>query len=54
MSGEPAALEAEIRANLTVAMAGGGYNYHSDHSVPDDVSLEQYMRTLDIVRKYAS
>jgi len=53
MSGHAEALEAEIRDKLTVAMAGGGYIYHSDHSVPDDVSLEQYRRTLDIVRKYA-
>jgi uroporphyrinogen decarboxylase len=53
LGGDPDALEVEIRDKLAIAMAGGGYIYHSDHSVPDDVSLEAYLHALEIVRKYA-
>jgi uroporphyrinogen decarboxylase len=49
---DPAILENEIKTKLAVAKAGGGYIYHSDHSVPDDVSFAQYQRVMDLVRKY--
>lgn len=48
----PAAIEEEIRTKITVAKQGGGYIYHSDHSVPDDVSFSQYCRVIDLVHQY--
>ena len=49
---DPAVIEEEIRTKIPVAKRGGGYIYHSDHSVPDDVSLAQYQRVLELVRQY--
>lgn len=31
---------------------GGGFIYHSDHSVPPTVSFESYMASLKIIKKY--
>jgi uroporphyrinogen decarboxylase len=49
---DPAVIEREIADKFAVAMQGSGYLYHSDHSVPDDISFEQYKRVIDLVRKY--
>jgi len=49
---DPAVIEREIAGKIPIAKAGGGYIYHSDHSVPDDVSFEQYCRTIELVHKY--
>jgi len=51
---DPAALEEEIRTKVTAAKQGGGYIYHSDHSVPDNVSFASYQRVIELVRKYGS
>jgi uroporphyrinogen decarboxylase len=51
---DPAVIEEEIRHKFAIAMPGGGYIFHSDHSVPHDVSFDQYRRTIDLVRKYGS
>ena len=51
----PEAIEAELRRKIPVAMAGGGYIYHSDHSIPPEVDLSTYlhaMRVLDEVGAY--
>jgi len=45
-------LEKEIREKVSTAKVGGGYIYHSDHSVPNTVSFMQYKRVIDLVRKY--
>ena len=46
-------IEAEIRDKLAPFVAsGGGYIYHSDHSVPPEVSYPRYRRVLELVRKY--
>jgi len=45
-------IEEEIRTKFEVAKRGGGYIYHSDHSVPDSVSFEQYKRVIELVQKY--
>ncbi|MCL6473789.1 MAG: hypothetical protein K6U75_01860 [Firmicutes bacterium] len=45
-------LEEEIRSKLAVAMEGGGYMYHSDHSIPPTVSLARYAQVVQLVRKY--
>lgn len=49
---DPTAIEREIATKIPVAMRGGGYIYHSDHSVPDNVSLNQYRRVMELVAHY--
>lgn len=45
-------IEEEIRTKITAAKAGGGYIYHSDHSVPDSVSFADYCRVIALVKHY--
>ena len=45
-------IEEEIRTKFAAAMPGGGYLYHSDHSVPKDVSFQKYTFVMECVRKY--
>ncbi|MCC7491885.1 MAG: hypothetical protein IT204_06035 [Fimbriimonadaceae bacterium] len=49
---DPVALEAHLRENLAAAMPGGGYIYHSDHSIPSDVSLADYTHLMRLVEQY--
>jgi uroporphyrinogen decarboxylase len=49
---DPKPIEEEIKRKITVAKEGGGYIYHSDHSVPKNVSFEQYKRVIELVMKY--
>jgi uroporphyrinogen decarboxylase len=51
---DPAVIEQEIRTKVPVAMEGGGFIYHSDHSVPDSVSFDQYRRVIDLVLEYGT
>ena len=51
---DPDVIEEEIKSKITFAKKGGGYIYHSDHSIPDDVSFEQYCRVMELVKKYGS
>jgi len=51
---DPAAIEREISTKIPVAKRGGGYIYHSDHSVPSNVSFAQYQRVMELVRKYGA
>ncbi len=48
----PDKIEEEIRSKFEVVKKGGGYIYHSDHSVPDIVSFSQYKRVMELVKKY--
>lgn len=43
------AIEAELREKVPLAMEGGGYIYHSDHSIPPEVSLETYLHAMQIL-----
>jgi len=43
--------EAEIRAKLPTLMAGGGYIFSSDHSIPDTVSLATMGRIVELVKE---
>jgi uroporphyrinogen decarboxylase len=54
LSGTKADIEEEIRTKLPLAKAGGGYIYHSDHSVPHTVSFENYCFAVDLLRRYGS
>ena len=43
------AIEAELRRKIPVAAAGGGYIYHSDHSIPPEVELATYRHAMHIL-----
>ncbi|MBC8230975.1 hypothetical protein H8E77_15595 [bacterium] len=45
-------IEEEIRTKITAAKVGGGYIYHSDHSVPDNISFADYCRVIALVKHY--
>ena len=49
---DPSAIEDEIRNKIPFVKRGGGYIYASDHSVPNNVSLEQYKRVIELVHHY--
>lgn len=49
---DPAKIEEEIKTKFEAAKKNGGYIYHSDHSVPNNVSFPQYCRVMELVKKY--
>lgn len=49
---DPNVIEEEIRSKFEIAKKGGGYIYHSDHSIPNNVSFKQYKRVMELVKKY--
>ena len=51
---DPAVIEEEIATKVTAAKQGGGYIYHSDHSIPEDVSFAQFCHVIELVKKYGS
>ncbi len=50
--GDKEKIEDEIRGKVTVAKQGGGYIYHSDHSIPPTVSLGSFQFALECAKKY--
>ena len=42
VANDRAAIQAELDRKLPIAMEGGGYALHSDHSIPDQVEYETY------------
>jgi len=54
LSGSREDVEEEISTKVLAAKAGGGYIYHSDHSVPHSVSFENYRYAMELIRKYGS
>lgn len=42
----------EVRSKVLCAKEGGGYIFHSDHSIPPTVSLENYRLAVETARKY--
>lgn len=48
----PRFIEEEIKSKFDIAKKGGGYIYHSDHSIPPDVSFQQYQLVMELVKKY--
>ena len=45
-------MEQEVRQKLAIGMSSpGGFVFHSDHSIPPQVSFERYGKVLDLVRK---
>jgi len=49
---DPIKIEEEIKKKFEVAKRNGGYIYHSDHSVPKNVSFQQYCNVIELVKKY--
>lgn len=49
---DPRRIEEEISKKFAVAKKGGGYIYYSDHSIPNNVSFDQYKRVIELVNKY--
>jgi len=47
-----AQLEDTIAEKMSIARQGGGYIYHSDHSIPPDMPFDTYMHVLKLARKY--
>jgi len=47
-------IKSEITSKIPILKKGGGYIYHSDHSVSQNVSLENYKFLIDCVKKYGS
>ena len=51
---DPDVIEEEIRTKVGITKVGGGYIYHSDHSVPDNISFQQYCCVIELVRQYGT
>jgi uroporphyrinogen decarboxylase len=49
---DPEVVGQEIKTKLRAAKEGGGYFFHSDHSIPNAVSFQQYQRVLELFFKY--
>lgn len=45
-------IEEEVVSKVMVAKEGGGYIFHSDHSVPPTVSFASYRLAVDLARKH--
>jgi uroporphyrinogen decarboxylase len=54
MAGSRAEIEEEIKRKIPVAMKDGGYIFHSDHSVPPDVSWDNYQYVIELVHRYGT
>jgi len=54
LSGTREEIEREIVSKVPVAAENGGYIYHSDHSVPNTVSFENYAYALDLVKRHGA
>ena len=52
LSGSKEDIETEIRAKVPVAKQGGAYVFHSDHSIPPTVSMENYRYALELAEEY--
>ncbi len=52
LSGPAEACEAEVRDKLETGKRGGGYMYHSDHSIPPEVTFDRYRWIMELVDRY--
>ena len=48
LSGTVEEAEEEVRGKVSVAAAGGGYIFHSDHSLPPTIPLVNFQRALEV------
>lgn len=54
LAGTKEDIKGEISYKIGNAKKGGGYIYHSDHSIPDEVSFENYEYAMKMVEEYGS
>lgn len=54
MTNDRAKIEEEIRSKFATGMKTKGYIYHSDHSVPPQVSWETYQFIISLLDKYGN
>jgi uroporphyrinogen decarboxylase len=54
LAGTKAEIEEEVASKVSVAKVGGGYVFHSDHSIADNVPMENYRFALEMLRRYGS
>ncbi|HPP73554.1 MAG TPA: uroporphyrinogen decarboxylase family protein [Armatimonadota bacterium] len=47
-------LEKEIREKVSIAKVGGGYIFHSDHSIPPGTEFKTYQYAMELVEKFGS
>ena len=52
LSGTKEDVKEEIMSKLPIAMKGGGYIFHSDHSVPPTVSFDNYRYAIELLDKH--
>ena len=52
LSGTKQDIEEEISSKVPAAMKGGGYIFHSDHSVPPTVSFQNYCYAIELMERY--
>jgi len=52
LSGTREEIEEEVVSKISVAKEGGGYIFHSDHSVPPTVSFDNYKFALELLDKH--
>ena len=52
LSGTKKDIEEEVISKVEIAKQGGGYIFHSDHSVPPTVSFESYCYTVELVKRH--
>ena len=51
LTGSFADIEDEVRRVVIPGIKGGGYIYHSDHSIPPEVSFENYLHLVETLDK---
>ncbi|HXG24978.1 MAG TPA: uroporphyrinogen decarboxylase family protein [Chthonomonadales bacterium] len=54
LTNDPEQIEAEVASKVPLAKKGGGYIYHSDHSVPPGVTWETYKFLMKLIDEYGS
>lgn len=52
LAGTRAEVEDEVRTKVEAGKQDGGYIFHSDHSVPSDVPLENYRLALQVLERH--
>lgn len=53
-TGDRERIEEEVGGKISMAKRGGGYIYHSDHSVPPGVTWETYRFVMELVEEYGA
>jgi uroporphyrinogen decarboxylase len=54
LSGSREEIEQEITSKLAAVKETGGYIYHSDHSVPNSVSFENYAFAIELIKQHGT